>query len=208
MKTIKKVLTISLIFAVVCLNAQQFGVKAGLNLASISGDHTEELDGRTSLHVGVVVEFEISDTFSFQPELIYSSQGAKFSYSDSDYSESYILKLQYLNIPLMAKFYVAEGFSLEAGPQIGFLLSAKVAWEESYDGEVDSGSDDIKEDMSSIDFSLNFGAGYKLDNGFNFGARYNLGLSNIWDYDYDDDDDSSFSIKNGVFQISVGYFFQ
>jgi len=203
-----KLTAISLIICCSMLNAQQFGVKAGLNLASLSGEGMEEFDGRTSLHVGVVVEFEISDTFSFQPELIYSSQGAKFSYSDSDYSESYILKLQYLNIPLMAKFYVAEGFSLEAGPQIGFLLSAKAAWEESYDGEVDSDSWDLKEDLKGIDFSLNFGAGYKLDNGFNFGARYNLGLSDIYDDYDDDDDDSSFSIKNGVFQISVGYFFQ
>ena len=56
--------------------------------------------------------------------------------------------------------------------------------------------------MSSIDFGLNFGLGYKLDSGLNFGARYNMGLSNINDTDDDDD-----TIKNGVFQISLGYFF-
>jgi len=193
------------VIAMVSVNAQTFGVKAGLNLASITGDFTEGIDGRASLHVGVVAEIAISDTFSFQPELIYSSQGAKSTDSDYGYDEYYedIYKLDYLNIPLMAKFYVAEGFSLEAGPQIGILLSAKDEWKETWDGSTDSGSEDLKDYMSSIDFGLNFGVGYKLDNGLNFGARYNLGLSNVWD----DDESDDFSQKNGVFQISAGYLF-
>jgi len=204
----KKIILVAVfaIIATVCVNAQNFGVKAGLNLASITGDETDEIDSRTSIHIGVVAEFEISDKFSFQPELLYSSQGAKYSYSEIEfnYSMEGEFKLDYLNIPLMAKYYVSEGFSIEAGPQIGILLSAEDEWEVNFDGETDSGTDDIKDDVSSIDFGLNFGVGYKLDSGINFGARYNLGLSNLND---DSAFDEDFKWNNSVVQISVGYFF-
>ena len=186
-----KKLLLTAVFAVitiVSINAQEFGAKAGVNFASLNGD--EDFDGRTSFFVGGAVEFEISESFSLQPELLYSSQGAKSSFSDEG---DLTIKLDYLNIPIMAKYYVTEGLSIEAGPQVGFLLSAKA--------EFDSDSEDIKDELNSVDFGLNFGLGYKLDSGLNFGARYNLGLSNI------PDSDGGGDLKNGVFQISVGYFF-
>ncbi len=187
------------LFGFTNVNAQDvnFGAKAGVNFASITGDETDDLDMRTSLHVGVVAEIVISDKFSFQPELLYSAQGAK--YKETGDEETY--KLDYLNLPLMAKFYVGEGFSLEAGPQIGFLLSAEVDWEE--DG--DSGSVDIKDEVKGIDFGINFGVGYKTESGLNFGARYNLGLADLSDSEMLEAD--SFKWHNGVIQVSVGYFF-
>jgi len=185
------------VIGTVSVNAQtSFGLKGGLNLASITGDDVDELDGRTSFHFGGVVEIEISEKFSFQPELVYSAQGASESYDEEGFDIETTIMLDYLNIPLMAKYYVTDGLSLELGPQIGFLLSSK--FEVEFDG--DSESEDI-EDLSSVDFGLNLGLGYKFDSGLNFGARYNLGLSNL------DDTDSDESIKNGVFQVSLGYFF-
>ncbi|MBG7631750.1 MAG: PorT family protein, partial [Bacteroidetes bacterium] len=170
----KKIMLTALVAVItmVSTNAQNFGAKAGVNFASITGDETEDLDGRTSFFIGAVVEFEISDKFSFQPELLYSGQGAKSSYSSEsgDVSEESVVKLDYLNIPLMAKYYVSEGFSIEAGPQVGFLLSAKNEYEYTFDGDTESETEDIKEEVSSIDFGLNFGVGYKLDSGLNFGA--------------------------------------
>ena len=80
---------------------------------------------------------------------------------DNDYTGT--IKLSYLNIPLMAKYYVAEGFSLEAGPQIGFLLSAKDDYNDWRYGE-----DDIKEDVKGTDFGVNLGVGYKMESGLNF----------------------------------------
>ena len=209
----KKIMLTALVAVItmVSVNAQNFGVKAGVNLASITGDETDGIDSRTAFHIGVVAEFEISDKFSFQPELVYSSQGAKYSISESGYSYESTSKLDYLNLPLMAKYYVAEGFSIEAGPQVGILLSAKDEWEGSFGGLAESGTDDIKDEVSSIDFGLNLGLGYKMESGLNFAARYNLGLSNIWDIP--SDIDPEFGIggdsknQNNVIQISVGYFF-
>ena len=176
------------VFGIASMNAQEikFGAKAGVNFATLNGD-TENIESRTAFHIGAVVEIPVSDKFSIQPELLYSSQGAKDKSSDD------LLKLDYINIPIMAKFYVADGFSVELGPQVGLLLSA----EEEFDGE----AEDIKDFINSTDFGVNFGLGYKMETGLNFGIRYNVGLSDIPE---DSEDDS---IKNGVFQVSVGYMF-
>ena len=63
-----------------------------------------------------MAEIPIANRFSFQPELLYSGQGSS-------------VNLNYLNIPLMAKYNLTKEFSLEAGPQIGFLLSANTSGE-------------------------------------------------------------------------------
>ncbi|WP_370476568.1 porin family protein [Tamlana flava] len=183
-------------------NSQEviFGAKAGLNLANIDGDFASELDARASFHLGVVAEVTLSDIFSIQPELLYSSQGSKYSYKDEFGREEEKYKLDYLNLPIIVKYYPTDGLSLEAGPQIGFNLNAKVEYDYNYDGFIESGEEDI-DDIKEIDFGLNFGVGYKLDNGLNFGARYNLGLSNIID-------DTDFEWNNSVFQFYVGYFFK
>lgn len=187
-----------------------FGAKAGLNFASL--DITDSnIDGRTSFHLGITAEFEMSDTFSIQSELLYSAQGATEDAGETIgttvYNDDYKFKLNYLQIPVMAKFYVSEGLSLEVGPQIGFLLSADVENDYSTidNGTVlDSGSIEIdyKDFMKSVDFGLNFGIGYKLDSGLNFGLRYNLGLNDVYDVN-----GSNTEIKNRVFQLSVGYNF-
>ncbi|WP_322550602.1 porin family protein [Flavobacterium psychraquaticum] len=183
----KKLLLVAAIavLAVSNINAQEikFGVKGGLNLANVSGDNTKAFDPVTSFNLGLMSEISITDKFSFQPELMYSGQGYSFN-SDN------VVELSYLNIPLMAKYYVAKGLSIEAGPQIGYLFSAK------------NESVDVKDSFKKIDFGANVGLGYKLENGLNFGVRYNLGLSNI-----NNISGSSDKYKNGVLQASVGYFF-
>ena len=182
-----------IVFGLTNLNAQEvkFGAKTGLNLASITGDETDGIESRTAFHVGAVAEISVSDKFSVQPELLYSAQGAKDSFEGIDVDA----KIDYLNLPIMAKYYVAEGFSLELGPQVGFLLSAKA--------EGGGESIDFKDETKGIDFGANFGVGYKLESGLNFGARYNLGLSNI----NDGEDSDDFKNQNSVIQLSVGYFF-
>jgi len=199
-----------ILFGFTNVKAQEtnFGLKAGVNFATINSDNFDSFDGRTCLHFGIVSEFMISDNFAFQPELLYSCQGSDYSETFSNGIETTFIKalatyegsikLDYLNIPLMAKYYVAEGFSIEAGPQVGFLLSAK----DEYDFDGDTGEDDIKEYVKGIDFGVNFGIGYKLEGGLNFGARYNLGLTDI-----NDEYEEGGTYKNGVFQISLGYFF-
>lgn len=187
-------------FGIALVNAQvAFGAKAGVNFSDITGERVDSFDGRTSFHIGVVAEIEISEKFSLQPELIYSSQGSNYTEDFDGEDFDGLVKVDYLNIPLMAKYYVIKGLSLEAGPQIGFLLSAKDEYEDE--------EDDIKDFLKSTDFGINFGLGYKLESGLNFSARYNLGLSDNLDVDEDEFETEGAEYKNGVIQISVGYFF-
>lgn len=193
----KKLFLLSIIalFSFSYSNAQgvDFGVKAGVNLATVTGDDTNGVKSRTSFHVGGVAEIMVSDVFSVQPELLYSSQG----YSFSDGFDIDIM-LDYINIPVMAKYYIANNLSLEAGPQIGFLVSAK--------GKAQGETEDVKDFVKGLDFGFNLGAAYKLENGLNFGLRYNLGLANINDAE-DFEDSEGFKNQNSVFQISVGFMF-
>lgn len=149
------------VFAFGFTNAQEtsFGAKAGLNMSNFTGD--SETDAKIGFHVGVFAEIGITDKFAVQPELLYSALGAKDD--NANYDSNYLL------VPIMAKFYATEQFSLEVGPQVGFLMSAK------YDGE------DIKDLYNSTDFGLNFGAGYNVSENINIGVRYSLGLSNVVD---------------------------
>lgn len=176
-------------------NAQSvdFGVKAGVNFASVSGDDTDDLKSRTGFHFGVTAGLAVSDNFSVQSGLIYSQQGAEYEASEG-YDGSY--KLDYLNIPVMARFQVADGFSVEAGPQIGFLLSAN----EEYSSDGDSGEEDIKDFIKSTDIAVGVGVNYAMASGLNIGARYNLGVSEIFE-------ENSGKNQNAVFQVSIGYVF-
>lgn len=187
----------------------KYGAKVGLNVATLNGD-VEDAKSLIGAHLGGFVEIKINEKFAFQPELLYSMQGAKSEYSYSEpgysYSEDTKLKLGYLNVPLMAKYFATDKLFIEAGPQIGFLMSAKneFKFSETFMGDTESASGDVdvKDNLKSVDFGLNFGLGYEFTENVFASARYNVGLSDI-----NDAEGSNVEIQNGVFQFSVGYKF-
>lgn len=207
----KVLLTAVAVFGFMTIQAQEvkFGAKAGLNIATLNGD-VEDAKSLIGAHLGGFVEIKINEKFAFQPELLYSMQGAKSEYSESEpgysYSSEEKYKLGYLNLPLMAKYFATEKLFIEAGPQIGFLMSAKNDYKETEtfmgDTETFSGDVDIKDNLKSIDFGLNFGLGYEFTQNVFASARYNVGLSDI-----NDVEGSNVKIQNGVFQFSIGYKF-
>lgn len=207
MKNLLLIFTIGLFgFTNIIAQNIKYGSKLGINFSSFTGDETDGLSTRTSLHAGAIAEIKISDDFSIQPELLYSSQGTKSDYSETldgttiNYSN---IKLEYIIIPLLAKFYVVEGLSLEAGPQIGFLITADREFKKTDNGETETGEENILNEVKGMDFGLNFGLAYKLESGIFLAAHYNLGLSNINDFNGSDEVKN----QNNVIQFSVGYFF-
>ena len=174
----KIILTVAAVFALSFANAQdkggssdmKFGVKAGYTNSNLTGD-VSGTEANGGFYIGGLVDFSVSEKFHVQPELLYSIEGAKD------------LKLNYLRIPIMAKYYVADAFSLQAGPELAFK----------------AGGDDIKDSTKSLDYGLGIGAGYELSSGLMFDVRYNLGLANI--------SDSASTIKNVSFQFGLGYRF-
>lgn len=178
----------------------KFGPKAGVNLANLSG--MDDTDMKIGFHVGAVAEIKFNDKFSLQPELLYSAQGTKI---DMSMDIPMIGKLEfesktnldYINIPIMAKYYFVEGFSVEAGPQFGFLVKAE--GQAKYDGETET--EDIKDGFNSIDVGVGIGLAYDLPMGLFVNARYNLGLTDIVK------DNPGDAVKNNVIQIGVGFKF-
>lgn len=168
------------------MNAQvKYGAKAGLNIATLNGD-VEGLKSLVGFHVGGFAQIPLAAKFTFQPEVVYSAQGAKVDGGNGKFN------LGYINVPLMFKYAIAEKFNVEAGPQIGFLVSAK-AKEEGV-------SVDIKDELNSVDFSIGLGASYDFTQNLSADVRYNAGVSNIAK-------ESDSKIRNGVFQIGLGYKF-
>ncbi len=178
------------VFAFTNVNAQdvKFGAKAGINFASVGGSDANDIEGitgKTAFNVGIVAKIGISEKFSVQPEIVYSSQGFKFEIESVDANG----KLDYINIPIMADFKVGKGFSLQAGPQVGFVITHKI--------DVDNVGETELDDVGT-DFSIALGAQYELDSGLFFQARYTLGMADIT---------PDVDIQNNVISFSVGYFF-
>ena len=190
----KKIILVAVIAisSFVGVNAQtSFGAKAGLNVANLSGDITDN-KALIGFNVGVFAEITLADSFFLQPELVYSGQGTDtdvplFGFDFFGVTESY--NLNYINIPIMFKYDVANRFYLEAGPQIGFLVSAEYA------------GVDIKDDFETTDFGANFGLSYGFTEKLFGQARYKIGLSNIAK------DSGGDKISNTVLSFSLGYKF-
>lgn len=183
-----------------------YGIKAGLNIADFGGD-TEKTNVRPGFNAGALVEIRFNN-FAIQPEIFYSQQGSKIKYniySGDILSEEYeyTSKLGYINVPIIAKYYILEGLSLQAGPQIGFLISAKDKAEATVSGTNMSDEMDSKDLYEKIDFSILGGVGYDLPIGIFFQARYNVGLSNI----NKDPEAADIKLTNNIFSFSVGYKF-
>lgn len=168
-----------------------WGVKGGLNLANISN---LEMDMKPSIYVGAFGEYQVSDFFGVAGELVYSRQGAALS-ADGDKTKT---RLNYLNVPVLAKFYVAKGLSIDLGPQFGFLIGAK-QWAK-VDGN--SASVDIKDVVKGFDLGVGMGLSYNISDNILVQARYNLGLTDGWK-----NNDSDDKFKNNVIQVGVGYRF-
>ncbi len=160
-----------------------FGIKGGLNYANVTRGDTKNIIG---YNIGGFLEYKFNKSFSIQPELQFSEQGYKYTYQlQTDYfgpaiSGSKIVTLDYINVPILAKFNVSDEFNFILGPQIGFLATSKSS-----------------NSNKNIDIDIDFGVGLSVNN-IIIDARYNLGLVEIYKYS---------SYKNSVFQLSFGYKF-
>lgn len=187
------------VFALNTVHSQEFrlGAKAGLNVASLGGKNygLGNLGARTSFHVGGLVEIPLEGKFSLQPELLYSAEGANWSLENGGLD----IKLDYIRVPLMTKFYIIEGLSAEAGPVFGYLVSAE---KEDHSENVPFTVDPM-DLYKSFDTAIGVGASYRLNMGVFFSLRYNKGLLNV-NKKYLTND---YKNQSNVFQASVGYSF-
>ena len=168
------------------------GPKVGLNVTNIS--NIDDSKNKVSFQLGAFAELRMNDFFAIQPELIYSRQGFRYKYDGVKYKE----RVNYLNIPVLAKLYVLEDLSVDLGPQLGFALNGK-----SVAKHGGTTVKDKNKDLNTVEVSFALGLSYNWDN-LMFSARYNIGLSNVMDKNKSWDEGNN---KNHVFQLSVGYRF-
>ena len=200
----KIILAVTTLLLSVCASAQNavnkwsLQPKVGINLATMTNDDDAKM--RVTLALGAELEYHASPLLSISAGAIYSQQGTKGE--TSGIKET--IKMDYINVPILANFHVAEGLAFKVGIQPGFLINDKV--EVSANGvtaEVglkealrESG---VNADISSLDFSIPLGISYEF-NHVVLDARYNFSLTEAMSI-------MGESTKHSVFQITFGYKF-
>lgn len=182
-------------------SSANFGIKAGLNVSEqrfkldiADSPFNLETSSTTSFHVGVFGEFMFSDNFGLNAEILYSREGSKIGLDLDIDSFEFKQGLDYLNIPVLLKYKVAQNkLALMAGPQFSFLLDDSIDLDAN-DGEL------LDPAYKSFDLGLVLGLEYEVVSRFLVGARYNLGLTDIAE-----DSEAGSSIKNSTLQIYLGY---
>jgi hypothetical protein len=184
----KKLMMIAIMMiAAVSANAQneagQASIKpmAGINLATMT--KTDDSKMRVGLAAGLEFEYGVADNFGISAGVLYSMQGVKYDKPLlGGGKEKKTVKLDYINIPILANYYIAPGFAIKAGVQPGFNVQKK---------EGDEKLDDVKGFALSVPVGLSYEfANVVLD------ARYNWGLTKAFK-----EGDS----KHSYFTITLGY---
>jgi len=159
------------------------GIKAGANFANISD--ASGLSNKTGFQAGVFAGIKFTDKVGVQADVLYSQQGAEYDFGKFD--------LNYINVPVVLKYYLFQGLNVQAGPQFGFILDDDI-YEDAF------GTNSIEANAEKSDVSGIVGAGYDFPFGVRLDARYNFGLTDV-------SKDVDGKNKNNVFSIALGYSF-
>ena len=206
-----------LIIMAVCglsqVRGQDFGVKAGYNYSTFSGETSSfsTIEGLSGFYIGGLVELPISDVLSIQPELIFSRQGVALRQELKGFGlnvsiNNADIRLDYLNIPVMAKVNLGPLF-LQGGVQFGFLVGKPEVGR--YITNVRMGTLLDKDSYNSFDFGVGAGLGFNFNRRFFAEARYTHSLTNVFDPNDDYFKASGIgsnnnNFKNAVLSIGLG----
>ena len=182
----------SLILAFATAKAQSevggFSVRpmVGMNIGMMT--NADDSDPRIGFVVGTELEYQATDLLGLSAGLLYSQQGCKID-------DNGTLKLDYINIPLLANVYVAKGFAVKLGLQPGFLINDKAKVSDS-GVSVETGLGDLSKNFV---LSVPVGISYEFSN-IQLDARYNWGVTHALSAEGE-------SSNSSAFMITVGYKF-
>ena len=191
--------------AIVCMSASaqvQFGVKAGFDMTHFWGEDAPS-GWQPNYQVGLMMEYKFNPTFAIAPEVVFAAQGGKETDKvDVDEIPGMVeakgtFHTNYINVPLMLKFYATPAFSIDFGPQVGFNVYSKMTASGKAGGIEVKETVDLKDYTNTVDFGLGLGATYNLTNNAFVQARYNLGLTKVFDIEDSHE-------KNGNLQVAFG----
>lgn len=177
----------------------EFGVKGGLNLATVKYINTDNSKARAGWNAGLLAEIPIQDNLLIRPELQYSSKG--FGFSAVGTSRAGSVKLNYISVPVLFGYRPNSKSEILIGPEFGFLRKAV------------SKSTGITEDMTKFyrhfDVGFDLGVAYNITRVFGAEARYNYGFKDLVNVIYvNDNGDLTAGGKNGANRvIQLGLFY-
>lgn len=172
-----------------------FGVKAGVNIGKVTFGGAGErvpVSTRPGPLAGAWVTIPLG-WVTVQPEALYTVKGASVDIADLEGS----VVVDYLEVPVLARFSLPRGLYAAAGPSVGFRLRAKSRT--NFGGSVEEM--DLKEEVEPLDTGLVVALGMDVRR-FVIDGRYTHGLSDI---DADKTDDVT--IRTRVFSLAVGFRF-
>ena len=181
-----------------------FGPKIGVDYTHFWGKNAYH-GGQLNYQAGLFMEYRFTSRFSIAPEVVFAAQGGKYDvkdYNDGDgyFDAKFTENVNYINIPVMFKYYVTPALSIDLGPQLGINVYSKYTVE-SKDKHLNiKETEDQKDDTKTIDVGVGLGLTYNIAKDVFVQGRYTLGLTEVFDKSWD-------TGKNGNAQIAIGYRF-
>ncbi len=181
-----------------------FGPKIGVDYTHFWGKNAYH-GGQLNYQAGLFMEYRFTSRFSIAPEVVFAAQGGKYEvkdYNDGDgyFDAKFTENVNYINIPVMFKYYVTPALSIDLGPQLGINVYSKYTVE-SKDKHLNiKETEDQKDDTKTIDVGVGLGLTYNIAKDVFVQGRYTLGLTEVFDKSWD-------TGKNGNAQIAIGYRF-
>ena len=176
--------------------------KAGINISNLSNKDNAKV--KVGFTAGAEAEYQLTKQLSLSAGAMFSTQGAKSTtvFREVDNTTKEIrevdikntMEFDYINVPILANYYIIEGLAVKLGIQPGFNIIAKRKRTDGVEKESKNLSD-LGVYVRKVDFSIPIGISYEL-NDFVVDARFNLGLTEVADL---------VKSKNRVFQITFGY---
>ena len=220
-----RIASIALIFmlSVSFSNAQEkskisIGVLGGLNYQNLNGKDLGgdklENDMLMGFHGGINIQIPIAPEFYFQPGIIYSSKGAKYT-SGSITSTT---KLNYIEVPVNMLYKASLGkgfFMLGFGPYVGYGISGNVKTvsgsvtlnrDVKFKSIVETGDNILTPYYKAFDAGANIFVGYEMASGLSLQLDTEFGMLNI-NPEYKILSADKSSTKNTGFGLSIGYRF-
>ena len=177
---------------------------------------TSHSQTRIGFSGGADVYYQLTDKLALSGGVAYTQAGCNFKDIPADLNAKHgtvfhnaYFNLGYVDVPLLAHIYISKDLALSIGCQPSFLTKA-TSHTEMQDYETD-GKGGIKYDKNEVSegdvkhwykktaFAIPVGISYEYENVMLM-ARYNIGLSNVYDHDLGDS-------KNRIITVSVGYKF-
>ncbi|WP_201984159.1 porin family protein [Hymenobacter rubidus] len=177
-----------------------YGVKVGGTLSDLVGVNATDYESIYGVHAGGFLNITLNERLAFQPELLYSQKGADYTAVQPPFAPlGTTPRLHYADIPL-AFHLTANGFFLEAGPQIGFLVYAK-------DKSSASTSTTYRDNLRTTDLGYVAGLGFERKTGLGFGFRYNGSFTEVRDANVVGSTTIQPHARNSAFQLYLTYSF-